>query len=438
MPRPRATTARARGLAALLLLLTIAGLGGCAYFNTYTNARRFFREAETTPLGPDGRITPGARKAYDSCVEKCKKLMELYPDSKWVDDTLYLISRAYFGKGEYGSCLRRLDELDERFPEHRWRESVLYMRGVSLLEEGDEAKAIVALERLQEEFPSSTYLAEGLFRRGEAEYRLGNWSAAETAYRRLLASMAESEFHDAARLKIALAQRELKQDSLAVASLAELARVGRDRRRVFEGQLAAVEILLAQRRLDECAAVIEEIELVAESFQSRGQVLLLKGRLAEARGELAEAITLFENIAGEFPSSTTAAEAWYRIGLLRQNRENDLAEAIKAYDAAAKAGPRSVFGDLAAGKRRAAQEVIDVQARFGAMAPDSAGPSGRGCSSVSPRTSSCAWRTPRARSASTRGSSTLTPGASSPRRPPTRSPISRATASPTRRPRAGR
>ncbi|MBM4118967.1 tetratricopeptide repeat protein [bacterium] len=370
MPRPRA---RARGLAALLLVLALAGLGGCAYFNTYTNARRYLREAETTALGPDGRITPGARKAYDSSIEKCKKLMELYPDSKWVDDTLYLMSRAYFGKGEYGSCLRRLDELDERFPEHHWQETVLYMRGVSLLEEGDEAKAIVALERLQERFPRSKHLAEGLFRRGEAEYRLGNWAAAETAYGRLLASVAQSDFHDAARLKIALAQREQKQDSLAVETLTALARDGRDRRKAFEGQLTAVEILLAQRRYDECATVIAEIEPVAESFQSRGPVLLLKGRLAEARGEFDEAIALFENVVTEFPKSNHSAEAFYRIGLLRQNRQGNLDEAIKAYDSSTKEVPRSVFSDLAANKRRAVQEVLDVQQRFGTMAADSTG-----------------------------------------------------------------
>lgn len=373
MPRPRAGAASARGLAALLLVLTLAGLGGCAYFNTYTNARRFLREAETTALGPDGRITPGARKAYDSSIEKCKKLIELYPESKWVDDTLYLMSRAYFGKGEYGSCLRRLDELDERFPEHDWQETVLYMRGVSLLEEGDEAKAIVALERLQERFPRSKHLAEGLFRRGEAEYRLGNWAAAETAYGRLLASMAQSDFHDAARLKIALAQREQKQDSLAVETLAALAREGRDRRKAFEGQLTAVEILLEQRRHDECATVIAEIEPAAESFQSRAPVLLLKGRLAEARGEFDEAIALFENVVTEFPKSNHSAEAFYRIGLLRQNRQGNLAEAIQAYDNSTKEVPRSVFSDLAANKRRAAQEVLDVQQRFGTMAADSTG-----------------------------------------------------------------
>ncbi len=372
MPRGAGLRAAPR-LMAFALLLVLAGASGCAYFNTFSNAKRAFREAERTPLAPDGRATPTGRKAYDTCIAKCKKLLELYPESKWVDDTLYLMSRAYFGKAEYGSCLRRLDDLDKRFPEHPWQEPVLYMRGVCLLEDGDEASAIAALERLQERYPRSKHLAEGMYRRGEAEYRLGNWVAATAAYRRLLEAIGESDFHDAARLKIALAQRELGQDSLAVAGLAELAAVGRDRRKVFEGQLSAAEILLDQRRLAESAKLLGELEPNAENFQSRAQVLLLKARVAEAEERYGESVLLFENVATEFPRSNPAAEAWYRIGLIRQNRMGDLAQAVQAYDQATKEVPRSLFGDLAVSKRRAAQEVIDVQARFGSMAADSLG-----------------------------------------------------------------
>lgn len=362
--------ARLWPLLALVLFALGAG-GGCAYFNTYSNARRYFKQAENMQRTPDGKITPNARKAYDDSIEKCKKLMELYPDSKYVDDALFLMSRAYFEKSEYGSCLRRLDELEERFPDHEWREQALYMRGVCDLENGDESRAIADLDRLQEEFPKSKHLAEGMFRRAEAEYRLGNWDDAIGAYQRLLESFKQSEFNDEARLKIALTQRELGQDSLAVETVAVLAEKGRNRRTVFEGQLAAAEILFDQHRYTECGALLGELEPVAENFQSRGPVLLLQARLVEADGDLEKAATQFENVATEFPRSNSAAEAWYRIGLIRQNREHDLEQAIVAYDNARKEVPRSLFADLAGTKSKAVQEVIDFRAQSGEEAPDS-------------------------------------------------------------------
>lgn len=361
-----------RAVPALVLLIVLGvGLEGCAYFNTFSNAKRYFREAENMPPNPDGKLTPAARKKYGESIEKCRKLMDMYPGTKWEDDALFLMARSYFERSEFGLSLRRLDELDERFPDHPWGERALFMRGICHLEDGDEARAIAELQRLEVEYPSSEHLAEGIYRSGEAEYRLGNWSAAATAYRRLLELFDESEWNDEARLKIANAQRELGADSLAVDTLMELAEVGRNRRTVFEGQAEAAEILFDQRRFEECREILDELEPVAVNFQARGQVLLLLARVNEAQGDFSGAVTLLENVATEFPSSIHAAEAWYRIGLIRQNREGEMEEAVEAYDNSRKALPRSLFADLAGKKRQAIQELLDYQSEFGEAPPDS-------------------------------------------------------------------
>jgi len=361
-----------RAAPALILLIVLgAGLEGCAYFNTFSNAKRFFREAENTDRTPEGKVTPAARKKYGEAIEKCRKLMDLYPGTKWEDDALFLMARAYFERSEYGLALRRLDELDERYPEHPWGERALFMRGICHLEDGDEARAIAELQRLEADYPKSEHLAEGIYRSGEAEYRLGNWSAAADAYRHLLELFDESEWNDEARLKIAHAEREQEADSMAVATLMELAEVGRNRRTVFEGQTMAAEILFEQRRFEECMMILDELEPVAVNFQARGQVLLLQARVNETRGDIDDAVLQLENVATEFPSSVHAAEAWYRIGLIRQNREGAMEEAVEAYDLSRKALPRSLYADLAGKKRQAIQELLDYQSEFGEAPPES-------------------------------------------------------------------
>ncbi|MBN2171921.1 MAG: tetratricopeptide repeat protein [Candidatus Krumholzibacteriota bacterium] len=367
MPDRRATALLA---AALALVLALAP-AGCAYFNTFSNAKKYYREAENLPRGPDGDVTPTARKKYDQSITKCQKLMDLYPASGLVDDALLLMSRAYFQKREYGRCLNRLGELDERFPDHEFGEEVLYMRGVCQLENGDESRAIAALTRLADEHPESKHLAEGLFRIGEAEYRLGNWEEAAAAFANLLARVDRGEWNDKARLRIAHALRELDRDEEALAALAELSARGEDRRRIFEGQMLRAEILLDLKRYAECRAIMADILDVAANYQSRPEALLLDARIDEQEGKLDEAIVLLENIAQEFPRSLHAAEAWYRIGLIRQVRHRDLEGAVQAYEQVSRELPRSVFTDLANTKKRAIQEYLDVRAQFGEEAPDS-------------------------------------------------------------------
>lgn len=367
MPDRRATALLAAALALALALAPV----GCAYFNTFSNAKKFYREAENLPLGPDGNVTPTARKKYDQAIAKCQKLMDLYPDSDLVDDALLLMSRAYFQKREYGRCLNRMAELDERFPEHEFGEEVLYMRGVCQLESGDESRAIAALTRLADEHPESEHLAEGLFRIGEAEYRLGNWEDAVAAYANLVERVESGEWTDRARLRIARAQRELDRDEAALATLIELAERGEDRRQIFEGQMLRAETLLDLKRFDESRAVMEGVLDVAANYQSRPEALLLSARVDEEEGNLDEAVVLLENIAQEFPRSLHAAEAWYRIGLIRQVRHRDLEGAVEAYEQVSRELPRSVFTDLANTKKRAIQEYLDVRAQFGEEAPDS-------------------------------------------------------------------
>ena len=98
-----------------------------AYFNTYYNASRLFDEAvleiETTEksqrskgLPPQKEISQGARQKLTTVIEKCSKLLQYHPNSKWVDDALMLIGKSYFYQGDYLKGERKFAELMSQFP----------------------------------------------------------------------------------------------------------------------------------------------------------------------------------------------------------------------------------------------------------------------------------------------------------------------------------
>jgi TolA-binding protein len=360
-----------RRMVILALLATLLGSPGCAYFNTFANAKRFFKKAERMQPDPQGKITVAARKKYDESIAKCQKLLELYPESDLVDDALFLMSRAYFNKSEFSRAERRLDELDERFPEHEFREQVLYMRGICHLESGDESRAIAVLDRLAKAYPESEHLAEGIYRSGEAEFRLGSWRSAIDAYGRLLDIFETSEWNDDARLKIAECWQELNQDTMAITTLTELAEMGNDRRSVFEGQLLQVEILIELHRYEEAHELMASLIETSANFQLRPTTLLLDAKIYESEDDLETTVTLLENIAKEFPKSIFAAEAWYRIGLIRQLHDRDFERALEAYEQVQVELPRSLFSDLARTKKQAILDFQSVQESFGEEVPDS-------------------------------------------------------------------
>ena len=64
--------------------------GGCAYFNTFYHAKKYYSDGERTQnqalaSGHPSAATMGA-ESYRKCIEKCKKVVTNHPNSKWVDD----------------------------------------------------------------------------------------------------------------------------------------------------------------------------------------------------------------------------------------------------------------------------------------------------------------------------------------------------------------
>jgi len=342
----------------LFVLIVVVSASGCAYFNTYTNAKRAFKDAEEMTADSEGNLSPTARKSYDLCITKCQKLMDEFPESRWVDDALFLMSKAYFRKREYGRCLTRLDELDERFPENEFREESIYMRGICHLEREEESRAIAELAKLEEQFPESKFLAESMYRSAEAEYRLGNWPLALKAYGHLIERFEKGEWSDEARLKRGRIHIELKDHASAVEEFERLNEVAGERDLAFEGQLLRVESLLELRRYEEAHDLLDDLEAVAAYFQRRPEALLLRAKTFEKEGRMDETLQLLEDIANDSMGTPLGSEAWYRIGLIRQIHRDDPEGALEAFEMGAGGSARTVYRDLSKGRKSALQNYL--------------------------------------------------------------------------------
>ncbi len=119
----------------ILLLAT-----GCVYFNTFYNAKKYFNEAEKN-YQKTQRITPKERKAYQKVIEKCSKILEFYPDSKYVDDALYLMAISYLRIGDRTKAKRKFEELFTFYPKSEYvpRAKIEYAR--LLIESGNPEEA---------------------------------------------------------------------------------------------------------------------------------------------------------------------------------------------------------------------------------------------------------------------------------------------------------
>ena len=98
----------------ILYSVLLIGLGGCAYFNTFYNAQQYYQEAEKIRLQKEGETIPiTAMDKYGKTVQKCQKVLNDFPESKFKLDAILLMAKARFYRADYDLALGNLKTISE-------------------------------------------------------------------------------------------------------------------------------------------------------------------------------------------------------------------------------------------------------------------------------------------------------------------------------------
>ena len=115
---------------ALTVVMPGCGIGSFigAYFNTYYNAERPFKEAVDEVMSQRENksadktfgftfvVQQSTKAKFTSVVEKCSKLLQYHSESNLVDDALLMIGKSYYYQNDYQQAERKFKELLEQFP----------------------------------------------------------------------------------------------------------------------------------------------------------------------------------------------------------------------------------------------------------------------------------------------------------------------------------
>jgi len=102
--------------------------GGCAYYNTFFNAEKYFANANKMPLLDNGRPNPNAVRDYNKAIKKCGIILTEYKDTKYADDALFLLAKCFYFTGtNYTLAMEKFDDLIRFYPESEFvPEAMLY------------------------------------------------------------------------------------------------------------------------------------------------------------------------------------------------------------------------------------------------------------------------------------------------------------------------
>jgi TolA-binding protein len=249
---------RLRRACALVLVVLSLSSSGCAYYNTFYLAKRYYKEALVEEQkNTTDRVAPAASASYEKAIKQCARVLQRYRNSKWVDDALLLTGKSFYGQGNYGEARRWLTQLVNEQPNSPLVPEARVWIGRTWLAEEDFEKSGEMLRGVLAEVPQFEGRGEALFFAAETELRQENWQEAIAAYRELIERYPKSDRLGEALLRVGDAQVGLRQYADAERSYRQSAARAREPRARMRALLKVGQTLEKQERFEEATRLYD-------------------------------------------------------------------------------------------------------------------------------------------------------------------------------------
>ena len=354
-------------LALLAALVLLSGLSGCgrllgsrydnftAYYNTFYNARDAFERQERQvltqerpvdrsqflPIFPEPLAQAGRQEGFVKAVEKGADLLRDHPDSKWVDDALLLIGKAYFYQANFAGAEQKFREvlaLDESpLQDEAW----LWLgRTLTASESYDEA-ARVLRDGLSRPEVRDRWAAPMRLALAEVDVRRGDFETAVGTLNEGIAGLRDRE--QAARAAFLLGQvyEVLDRPGDAAEAYARALSYGPRYEIAYAAQLSQALALARNQEAESALELLHRMRRDDKNFQNLAEVELTRARVlaaAERPGEARELLrTLLYDPAPTLQVGALRGPIHYHLAQIYREGLDDYIQAAAHYDTAATA-----------------------------------------------------------------------------------------------------
>ena len=337
----------------ILYSVLLIGLGGCAYFNTFYNAQQYYQEAEKIRLQKEGETIPiTAMDKYGKTVQKCQKVLNDFPESKFKLDAILLMAKARFYRSDYDLALGNLKTISEVGSEQQieeagyWHALCKWKKGnvqtgineLTVLLESSESKNIQSkchlslaeiAQELKEPETAMSHLQEGArLTQNRDEKGVIYGRLAEMAFNREEYELAEDGYSNV--IAHSLSKDNVEKAHLQILKILRIQKKYRSASRKIKGMLADDKFNRISGNL--------ELELV---------------QLYRAQGEFSEIETRLESIVNDYQRTLVSAEAYYQLGQIYTSEKWNLVKAKEYFDLVSKESSKSLFSPMAKSRSKA-------------------------------------------------------------------------------------
>ncbi len=348
----------------IILLLTALFLSGCSsplgeffstryentlgYFNTYYNARKSFDEAlEELKKNPSKSldtnyfsshiINQTARTKFNIVIEKCSKIIQLYPRSRWVDDAIMMIGESYFYMNDYDLSIKKFLELIENFPNssYYWEAHLFHAKALyhkkSFIDSRNYLEKFLekSLEQGERDIACQGYMLLGLCHNEKEEF-----NKADLAFKKAAEIKASKNLKAFAYFYLGKNYLRLGNIPLASNSFYKSFDNAKEINFEYYGKMEYIRTLIQLGNHDQAFKYLNDIKNDITNNEFLSQIDLENANVYRSMGDYESAFDHYEIVDSLYARSEAASISFYNRGLIYEKELNDYSEAKFYYDKA--------------------------------------------------------------------------------------------------------
>ncbi len=316
-----------------VVILLVVLLSGCAYFNAFYLASKNFRDAEHERRKNNGEVSGDAQQSYREALKWARVVLEHYPESRYVDDSHFILGMSSYHQKQYVVARNQFDELLEKDPSSEYRERALYYKARSFMGMNQFENARIILNDLVESEDQDMKEQAGLTL-VEITHVNEQWEDLLTGAQAVIDTEPDDDILAQALLYKGEALHHLERFEESRDTLMRLEDFNLEPEQRFLANSILSQSLAELGKYEEALAGLTAMEGKGEFTRFAPRIRFEIGRIHELRGDSELAIDTYTKMAGDFPDSLVAKEGWFRVGSILIQ---DLANAREAQEAFEKA-----------------------------------------------------------------------------------------------------
>jgi len=376
---------------ALILILVL--FSSCVYYNTFYNANQKFKQAEKNQFrsskkprlrsgqteinraGPpiEPSISISEKTLYKAAIEKATKVVVYHPESKYVDDALWVIGKSRYNMTEYIASDKKLRELVIRFPDSKYADDAYYYIGMGQFWMKKYELALESFNHVKDD-KKSDFKDDAAFNIAYMDFINENYNSAILSFEELFKAFPKSDSAATAQFFIGVCQDSLGEYIEAIQAYKNVEKYGPSHELYFDSRFAYGSAALKADSIELGMSIFDNLSKQERYFERSSQIRLKIAEGMNLMGKTEEAESEYLKVIEQFPKTNQSAEAYYKLGLIYQDTKDDLEMAKEYYNSATKEKRDSPFYSFALTKSANIAKLETYKLKLGRETPKESEP----------------------------------------------------------------